>query len=846
LENRLAPTVSFLGVAAGDATSSDVILWTRAQDSASVAGVSVKALVSTEAGLSSGLSFTGTTDPTQDYTLHLDAAGLQSGTNYYYQFVAADGTLSREGTFKTASAPTADAAVHFGFTGDADGLMRPYGATSNVTLPGVASFAQQNFDYFVWLGDTIYETASGSTATDNISPKVPDSNVASNINSPAALATMEQAYWAKYRQQLQPVNTGPFAGLGDNTSGLQGFFDSTGHYTLLDNHELGNKQLINGGAPAGSNPVGIGVDPTNPAFDVNTTGTYINQSPAFEAIEQAYSDYQPIRVQTVNAPGDPRSNGTQQLYFDQQWGANTAFFNLDDRSYRDIRMKTHSGADDTGVRADNPGRTMLGTTQLNWVEQGLLAAQNNGTIWKFVAVSSPIDQVGPIGGSFTIDNSGNPGTSQPGYTNTESDGGKSWMGAYRFERNELLKFIADNHIDHVVFLTTDDHQVRINELGYFTQFDSNGTPIQSSYTRVPGAFEILVGPIGATGPDGVTDHSIANIQALAQSFVSHQIALGIDPIGLDPNFPGLINVSREGDANPNANRSAFDFYSPDTFNYASLNVSADGSTLTVTIDGINSYAVNTFPQPNSANPVRQIMSFQIGLEHVNVAVSPATATAGGTTTLTATLTDASMGTTLAGRSLVFSLNGHVVGTATTDIHGVATLMNVSVAGLLPGHYDGAITVHFAGDAADLPGDGSASLEVLPANDVTDQVHVRKNGPVMGPKDGIYAGDLTITNFMQTGGAHSTTSPTLTGLFAIQLNNLTPGVTLESATMTVDGTVYNLTITHNSAGDPIINVPAAVATSLSAGKSLPKINLLFGDPSNIFIDFSTEVFIDPLS
>jgi phosphodiesterase/alkaline phosphatase D-like protein len=610
LETRLTPSASFLAVAAGDATSNDAILWTRAQDSSTTAGVPLDALVSTDPSLSSGLFYSGTTDPTQDYTIHVDATGLQSGTRYYYKFVATDGTLSQEGTFTTAPNPTADIAVHFGFSGDADGLMRPYDSTSNVTAPGVPSFANQQFNYFVWLGDTIYETASGSPSIDNVSPAVPSSSVPANLTG-AGLTAMEAAYWAKYRQQLQPVNTGPYPGLGDNTAGLNGFFDSTGHYTLLDNHELGNKQLINGGAPAGSNPVGIGVDPTNPAFDVNTTGTYINQSPAFKALVQAYTDYQPIRVQTVNAPGDPRSNGTQQLYFSQQWGANSAFFNLDDRSYRDIRLKTASGADDTGVRADNPGRTMLGDTQLSWIEQGLLAAQNNGTTWKFVAVSSPIDQTGPIGGSFTINNSGDPNTTQPGYTNTESDGGKSWIGGYRFERNELLKFIADNHINHVVFLTTDDHQVRINELGYFTQFDANGTPIQSSYTRVPGAFQVLVGPLGATGPDGITDHSIANIQALAQSFSSQQQALGIDPIGLDPNFPGLTNVSREGDPSANANRSPFDFYSPDTFNYADFKLDPSGQNLTVTIYGINSYATNTFPQPNANNPVRQILQFTI-------------------------------------------------------------------------------------------------------------------------------------------------------------------------------------------------------------------------------------------
>src|SRR5262249_52785357 len=204
----------------------------------------------------------------------------------------------------------------------------------------------------------------------------------------------------------------------------------------------------------------------------------MNQTPVFQTLVQAYTDYQPIRVQTVNAPNDPRSNGTQQLYFSQQWGANSIFFNLDDRTDRDIRLKTASGADDTGLRADNPGRTMLGKTQLNWFEQGLLEAQAQGVTWKFVAVSSPIDQIGAIGSG--------------------ADGGKSWMGGYRAERNALLKFIADHHIDHVVFLSTDDHQLRVNELGYFTQFDSNGTPIQSSYTRVPGVFEIVVGPIGAT------------------------------------------------------------------------------------------------------------------------------------------------------------------------------------------------------------------------------------------------------------------------------------------------------------------------------------------------------------
>ena len=69
--------------------------------------------------------------------------------------------------------------------------------------------------------------------------------------------------------------------------------------------------------------------------------------------------------------------------------------NADSRSYRDIRLKTSdASADDTGPRADNPHRTFLGATQLAWLKQTLLDAQNNGTTWKFVSVSDPIDQIG--------------------------------------------------------------------------------------------------------------------------------------------------------------------------------------------------------------------------------------------------------------------------------------------------------------------------------------------------------------------------------------------------------------------------------------------------------------------
>src|SRR5205814_4614604 len=122
----------------------------------------------------------------------------------------------------------------------------------------------------------------------------------------------------------------------------------------------------------------------------------------------------------------------------------------------------------------------LGPTQLAWLKRTLLEAQNQGVIWKIVAISSPIDQKGRFGGS---------------------DGPKSWIGGYRAERNKLLEFIADNRIDHVVFLTTDDHQNRVQGLYYWAE------PANPNSRRlVPGAFTIVAGPIGAIGPDRYTDH----------------------------------------------------------------------------------------------------------------------------------------------------------------------------------------------------------------------------------------------------------------------------------------------------------------------------------------------------
>jgi hypothetical protein len=352
----------------------------------------------------------------------------------------------------------------------------------------------------------------------------------------------------------------------------------------------------------------------NNVNDVNTSASdFMNRASGFQILRQVFLSYQPIPDRgTVDAPADPRTDGTKRLYSAQPWGKNAIYINTDSRSYRDLRLKTSNGsADDTAApRANNPARTFLGATQLAWLKQTLLEAQNAGTVWKFVSLSDPIDQLGPIGGALAGVTATTmfPYSGNTNYGPVSSDGGKSYIGGYRAERNALLKFIADNNIANVVFLSTDDHQNRINELTYSPTGD---TETQSSYAPVLRCFSIICGPLGATGPDLFVNHDFASLKGSADLIATAQLAAGLEPCGLDPNYPGLFNVVREGDANADLLRQPIDFYSPDTFNYNTLEVSSDGKILTVKTWGINSTAQNSASEYDLTNPAREILSFSI-------------------------------------------------------------------------------------------------------------------------------------------------------------------------------------------------------------------------------------------
>ena len=621
--------VEFLGVAAGDASSTNATLWTRAVDASAPANTALTIQLTTDPTFATGVTtLSGTTDSTKDYTCKVDITDLTPNTQYYYRFLGPTLEVSIIGKVKTAPLPYTKAPLHFAFSGDIDGLMRPYALAS--VIPA------ENLDFYINLGDVIYENASnltGSGAHNGApwlnSPSVTLSNSSLSLNAEpvagttfATQAQLQADYSKKYRENFLAVNTG-----GQNC--LQVFYAAQGNFTTWDNHELGNRKYIDGGAPAGGSvggaagidmPTGRGVDARNNGSgnvgninDVNTSATDImNKSTGFQTLRDVFLNYQPIADRgTVIAPTDARTHGSKRLYNAQQWGKNAVYINTDARSYRDIRLKTATaGADDTTApRANNAARTYLGATQLAWVKQTLLEAQKAGTPWKFISISDPIDQLGPIGGALT-------GT----LTSVNADGGKAYMGGYRAERNDLLKFIADNKIINVVFVATDDHQNRINELAYSP---TGQTEVQSSYVKVPYCFSIVCGPLGATGPDTITDHSFTNIKAIADSLANAQTTAGIEPVGLQ-GYPGLKNLVRVGDPAAASSPQAVDFYSPDTFNYTSFNVSADGKTVSVRSVGMNATAQNSGIEYSAGPAASTIFSFDIEAATNGLITGPST------------------------------------------------------------------------------------------------------------------------------------------------------------------------------------------------------------------------------
>jgi hypothetical protein len=218
--------VVYDGLAAGEVSSTNAVLWTRADNGGYTTNLTAQ--IATDPDFANIVrTLNGTTSAVSDFTLKLDATGLANNTHYYYRFLASDGVTSDIGQFTTAPMPSEKVDVRFGFSGDGDGRFRPY--------PSITNLASHKLNYFIFLGDTMYETPDAG------SPAVP--TITGETADPASLSNALTAYDQKYLNNVLGVNPATGQPSLSGQQSLQPMLAATGTYTLLDNHELGNRSL---------------------------------------------------------------------------------------------------------------------------------------------------------------------------------------------------------------------------------------------------------------------------------------------------------------------------------------------------------------------------------------------------------------------------------------------------------------------------------------------------------------------------------------------------------------------------------------------------------------------------
>ncbi len=406
--------------------------------------------------------------------------------------------------------------------------------------PAIANAPARDLDFFVNLGDTVYADFS--------SPAVPKQ-----------AQTLEE-----FRRKHDEVNS-TLRGL--NT--LAALRAATISFATLDDHEILNN--VAGGAPASSS-----------RYFAESSGL-INETRLYHAGMDSFLAYQPTAVERYAADADAAMAGRPKLYRYRTFGADGALFVLDMRSFRSEPLARVTNVDDeqTLARFEQASfasdRTVLGVEQMADLQRDLLDAQARGITWKFVVVPDPMQYLDM---TAAVDR---------------------WQG-YAAERTALLRFLVEQKIDNVVFITADIHGMVVNNLTYQQGPGEPQLPVA--------AWEIAVGPVAAHPPFGlamfltylewglVTDADKAYYESLpirhdaddrpddrddyVKALINQQMArFGFNPLGL--------NDAIMGDTSIEAELLQGDYLAGHVYGWTEFEVDATSQALTVTTYGIAAY-----------------------------------------------------------------------------------------------------------------------------------------------------------------------------------------------------------------------------------------------------------------
>jgi myo-inositol-hexaphosphate 3-phosphohydrolase/phosphodiesterase/alkaline phosphatase D-like protein len=522
-------------VASGDTTQTSTVLWTRAT---TLGKVTFEYSTKADFSTISGQKTATVTNSLQP--VKVDITGLTPNTEYFYRVTDANNQKA-VGKFSTAATLGNKTGLKFGVSGDWRGELAPY--------PSVSNADDANLKFFLEFGDTIY----GDVA----SPAV---------RNPDGSEKKQATTLDEYRAKNAEVYAERY---GQNT--LADLRSSTSIFATIDDHEVTNDF-------AGGENLATATAAEKALFGANSG--LVNDSPLYENGVQAFQEYNPIKDQFYGQTGDSRTAGERKLYRYNTYGSDAATFVLDARSFRDKELADVTNTNDPTqvgnflAASFNPNRTMLGKVQLEDLKHDLLQAQNNRITWKFIMVPEPIQNIGVAVAADRFE-------------------------GYAAERTEILKFINDNNIQNVVFVTADFHGTLVNNLTY--QLAPGKEQIATS------AFEIITGAVAYDAPFGPT---VANFflppsqKAIYDSlpvandadsivndkddFIKSVINGGLTPLGYDP--VGLNNNLAVANGLIDAKLLQGDYVATQTYGWTEFNIDPQTQKLTVTTYGIEPYS----------------------------------------------------------------------------------------------------------------------------------------------------------------------------------------------------------------------------------------------------------------
>jgi Bacterial Ig-like domain (group 3) len=268
---------------------------------------------------------------------------------------------------------------------------------------------------------------------------------------------------------------------------------------------------------------------------------------------------------------------------------------------------------------------------------------------------------------------------------------------------------------------------------YFNSVYIGGTGVASSSSTF--AFNGSALTSTRSYVDNIFWNARSNASGAGKNYAVSIAGTAPNPAGLTMNYNdllatgtgGFVGLFNAADQASLANWQAATGQDANSVSVNPLFVNANGSAATGNIHitgaspvlamGTPVAGINNDFDNDARDPVPDIGADEIpGAVATVLGVNPATGTYGGTVNLSATLTANAVG--VSGKNISFTLNGNGVGSALTNGSGVATLSNVSLAGINAGTYPTGVGASFAGDSGYGASGGSNSLTVNQATTST--------------------------------------------------------------------------------------------------------------------------------